>query len=108
MMRGILTFLTSSMIFVGTAGFAQKQQALPAASSIFLLPSGGPNAFIKKFPGEKSTNSLKPVPADFYHSGMGFFCRNELRLDRIMVVPIRFRLGSLEGCKRQEGYPNFR
>ena len=107
-MKRILIFLISSMIFAGTVGFAQKQAASPFGSSAFFPTSVGNASLLKQDPERKASALLRPIPSDFYSSRMGFFCRNERLLDRYTVLPIRFRLGSLEACKRQEGYLNYR
>ena len=49
-----------------------------------------------------------PAPAatighDFYTQQFGFFCRQELRLEKASGLPLRFRLGSLKDCNYLEG-----
>lgn len=38
----------------------------------------------------------------------GFFCRQELKLDRRTPLPLRFRLGSLQYCNWLEQKPGYR
>ncbi len=38
-----------------------------------------------------------------YVNNLGFFCRYELKLDKVIAVPVRFRLGSKEYVDRLEG-----
>ena len=38
-----------------------------------------------------------------YVNNLGFFCRYELKMDKVLAVPIRFRLGSREYVDRLEG-----
>ncbi len=46
---------------------------------------------------------LEAMPADGATKQYGFFCRQELRWDRKLPVPVRFRLGSQEICDKLEG-----
>jgi hypothetical protein len=43
------------------------------------------------------------VPASFSTSQWGFFCRQELKWEKTIKVPFRFRLGSVQQCDRLEG-----
>jgi len=107
-MGRLLIFLIYCTVFDGAACFAQQQTRYhkpeyfaPGLFPHIKLPAQLP------FKGDhKSTMSL--LSADHYSSRLGFFCRQELQLDRFTFLPIRFRLGSLETCNRQEGYLNFR
>lgn len=40
---------------------------------------------------------------DNYVRNLAFFCRQEYKLEKVLKVPIRFRVGSLEHCNRLEG-----
>jgi hypothetical protein len=48
-------------------------------------------------------NLKPPVSADFSTCTYGFFCREELKIEKATKMPIRFRLGSLEQCNYYEG-----
>jgi hypothetical protein len=41
--------------------------------------------------------------SDYYISQLGFFCKRELEFEKVVHIPLRFRLGSLEECNRLEG-----
>lgn len=46
----------------------------------------------------------KPILApDFYSKQLGFFCRQEIKMDKAIKIPFRFRLGSVEQCNWLEG-----
>ena len=47
-------------------------------------------------------NLLNLPAASYYVQNLGFFCKQELRLDKVTGVPIRFRLGSKEYVDRLE------
>ncbi|NII24411.1 hypothetical protein HB364_04945 [Pseudoflavitalea sp. X16] len=43
------------------------------------------------------------IGQNFYTQHFGFFCRQELRLEKASGLPLRFRLGSLKDCNYLEG-----
>jgi hypothetical protein len=50
--------------------------------------------------------TLSAVPSDdFATCNYGFFCREELKIEKALKLPIRIRLGSLEQCNYYEGKP---
>jgi hypothetical protein len=46
------------------------------------------------------------LPSDFYTCNFGFFCKTELKFEKITKIPLRFRLGSLQHNNYLEGKPN--
>ena len=52
----------------------------------------------------KAVENIKPIVAeDFSTCTYGFFCREELKIEKATKMPIRFRLGSLAQCNYYEG-----
>ena len=49
---------------------------------------------------------LNILPASFYSANLGFICKKELQLDKVMAIPLRFRLGSLAYVNYLEQKPN--
>ncbi len=43
------------------------------------------------------------IPKDFYTSNFGFFCKQELHIEKITKISLHFRLGSLQQCDYYEG-----
>ncbi|MEO8412477.1 MAG: hypothetical protein ABI472_02415 [Ginsengibacter sp.] len=44
-----------------------------------------------------------PVTANFTTCSYGFFCREELVIEKATRIPLRLRLGSLQQCNYYEG-----
>ncbi|HEY1032322.1 MAG TPA: hypothetical protein VGD89_11160 [Flavipsychrobacter sp.] len=38
------------------------------------------------------------VKPDFYNQHLGFFCRQELKMEKAIKIPVKIRLGSNEQC----------
>ena len=47
--------------------------------------------------------SKKTIPANYYTKNLGFFCKEELKLEKKIKIPFRFRLGSLNYVNQLEG-----
>jgi hypothetical protein len=92
------------MIFVSNAVIAQKAFAV---KDNLLIMEALKNAVPKPFSGYSFKKSaVYPVPflsPQFYSSQLGFFCRQEIKFDKITKIPFRFRLGSLAECDQLEG-----
>ncbi len=66
-------------------------------------------AFSQVIPVKKNTviyNPIKIVPVNYYAKHLGFFCTNELRLQKAAGVNVFFRLGSKEYVDYLEQKPN--
>ncbi len=92
------------MIFVAATAFAQTtavqkekmlllQMARKPAAPMLLLPTIYPVTIV-------SNPFLSPA---FYSMQLGFFCKQEIKFDKLTKIPFRFRLGSVEECDRLEG-----
>ncbi len=57
--------------------------------------------------GVNNTIAVFVLPPDFHTKQFGFFCRQELFLQRTNI-PLVFRLGSVEMCNTLEQKPGYR
>ena len=46
---------------------------------------------------------LRLLAADYYSSNLPFFCKIELQIQKVIKVPFKFRIGSVEEVDRLEG-----
>jgi hypothetical protein len=104
-------FLIFCTVFVAGAAFSQKI-TLSQPLLFALQPNAGKQKKGLPFAADTATVSLPVwgpsvqltvVPASFSTSQWGFFCRQELKWEKISKVPFRFRLGSVQQCDRLEG-----
>ncbi len=50
-----------------------------------------------------SNISVTPVPSTFYFNSIGFFCKKELQIEKMLSFPVKFRLGSVAYTDQMEG-----
>ena len=92
-------------------GSMNGQESLAPGLNSFGLKTPHYQTNVKPFQSRFSKNTWTPVPLSFasprinllnlpdasnYVRNLGFFCKQELRLDKVTGVPVRFRLGSKE------------
>jgi hypothetical protein len=91
-------FLFCCTIFAGATAFCQD--------SAHLAP--------KLFPKTVNLFSLDPAPVttqsriyilspNYYASHLGFFCKEEINIEKATKIPFKFRLGSVAECDWLEG-----
>lgn len=106
------------MIFVAGRALCQKTAAsIPPAGGLhfYRLAVSQPvkKAGLPLAPGKTSStyagNIVKEtgippiVPANYYTTNLGFFCKKELQFEKLTKLPFKFRLGSVQQCDRLEG-----
>ena len=92
------------MVFVAGATFAQKNISISGK----ILQAGYSYKPIPKPVLEVSSLSNNTIPHSFlppgfYYNNLAFFCKQEIKLEKITRIPLKFRLGSVENCDRLEG-----
>lgn len=106
-----IIFLIFCTVFVVAAAFSQKTAAskpllfalqFNAGKQKKALPFAADTAY-SSTPVWGPSVRLNVVPASFSTSQWGFFCRQELKWEKTIKVPFRFRLGSVQQCDRLEG-----
>ena len=75
----------------------------PVSKKSFLTFYSDPSVYSKKPSKKVYVKDASLIPANFATCDYGFFCRQELKIEKATKVPIRFRLGSLEQCNYYEG-----
>lgn len=92
------------MIFV--SGFVTAQTEVLKKKDLSLSTPALFQHLPSLLPVQKSHIATGPMPflsPDFYARQLGFFCRQEIKMDKITRIPFRFRLGSVEEVNRLEG-----
>lgn len=66
-----------------------------------------PKFYTAAFTAFKKNSVYAPVrpfiAPDYYSRHLGFFCKQEIKMDKAFKIPFRFRLGSMEQCNWLEG-----
>jgi hypothetical protein len=92
------------MIFVGAKAFSQNLYNSPAKVQLLVAIKNTGKVFPLADTVQLHLPVTKPIiRADYYVKHLGFFCRQEIKLEKITNVPFRFRLGTVEDCDRMEG-----
>jgi hypothetical protein len=84
-------------------------------SNLATISGYKPRNFIKYLPEFKKINPapvyygpslFSVIPANFYTQNFGFFCKKEVQVQKVIRLPLLFRLGSVQQCDWMEGKPN--
>jgi hypothetical protein len=105
-MKNKFKILFFCMIFVSNFLIAQIHS--PSNAKLLLLQLATAPVKPSQLLIKNTAENSKKIPstflsANFYASQLGFFCKQEIKMDKITKVPFRFRLGSVAECNRLEG-----
>jgi len=101
-MRVIIALMCSLCISTITDSQQMLQHGIGKDSVAIVCP------LHRGFPAtETVTKSEQAIPQNFYTLHLGFFCREELKMQD-MHVPVTFRLGSMDNCNWLEQKPGYR
>ena len=57
-------------------------------------------------PAPQTDKNVRIIPENFYENGLGFFCRQEIKMQQVHV-PLVFRVGSMDDCNYLEQKPGY-
>ncbi len=92
------------MIFVTPDIYSQNQQQ-KKSTLLLLQPAVKPlSASVSSNKYSQATAISQPfLSSNYYATQLGFFCKQEIKLEKTAKIPFKFRLGSVEDCDRMEG-----
>lgn len=90
-------------LLLPAAAFSQQPLRYAVKDTISLKPLIGTFSPVVDAPH----HNVQAIPRNFYTQHLGFFCRQELKMQQVHV-PVTFRLGSMEYCNYLEQKPGYR
>ena len=93
-------------LIITTCTYAQSQSQDGIKEQIFLKNKADSSFFTPIVSHSYSVNEINKIvqiPPDLATCRYGFFCRQELKIEKATKLPIRFRLGSLKQSNYYEG-----
>ncbi len=80
--------------------FILKSYVKTSNSFVHFLSSPPADQSVQKI---NATSFYNVIPQDFYTANFGFFCKQELRVEKATKIPLRLRLGSVQQSNYYEG-----
>ncbi len=92
------------MIFVAPKMFSQHLPQQKGALILLQVPVKPiPAMFLIIKNVEIPVNPQPFLSANYYSTQLGFFCKQEIKFEKIAKISFKFRMGSVEDCDRLEG-----
>jgi hypothetical protein len=101
--KKMMILLFFSLLTVSTTTFSQQGYNKKWADTFMF----NQRALILNTPAKLNFRSEQAIPQNYYTRQLGFFCRQELKMEQAHV-PLTFRLGSMDDCNRLEQKPGYR
>ena len=99
------TICIAVFLFMHTVSFSQMR-LIPANDTVtFHSVSGRILNALNTLPG--TFQNIQAIPANFYAAHLGFFCKQELKMQQI-PVPVTFRVGTMDQCNYLEQKPGYK
>ena len=97
-MKRLCFYISICVLPAATPVAAQTMSIAKVNPAIYAKPGTGITGnpcyyFLNNFAGN---TTLKPVQSDLYTQHLGFFCKQELKLEQQVKMPVKIRLGSTE------------
>jgi hypothetical protein len=123
MAQRVFAFVVVLVILIQGESFSQEKLANQATAMVDSTPvtragldiqpmiKNSPDLFVRPqirvgYPANLSTCKSSIISPSFYSDHLGFFCRQELQVQKLISLPLRVRLGSLEYVNYLEQKPN--
>ena len=92
------------MIFVGLKMFSQDLPQQKGALILLQVPvKPMPAMFLITKTVATPVNTQPFLSANYYSTQLGFFCKQEIKFEKIAKISFKLRMGSVEDCDRLEG-----
>ena len=95
------------MIFVANAVFSQYSFLNNGKKPVGIFAAKPASTGFHFFSLQSTPQKvLPPISANYYAANLGFFCKQEIKFEKVTKIPFKFRLGSVAEVDKMEGKRN--